>query len=153
MFLLNQTSSIRTPIEKGHLQLCKRYLQVNNKACSIACWAELGRYPLIFDTNKRIHSISYRQSKEQSSLVIQALVMSSDLHRNGKTSSFYTNRIKMLNYYSIPFYLNNDNLNDSEIMGFVDHIQKNYFTYWKHPVCNSQKLEFYRMFLKKATHH
>ena len=38
-------------IEKGHLQFCKRYLQVNNKASNIACWAELGRYPLIFKTS------------------------------------------------------------------------------------------------------
>ena len=43
-----------SPIEKGHLQFCKRYLQVNNKASNIACRAELGRYPLIFDINKRI---------------------------------------------------------------------------------------------------
>ena len=42
---------------------------------------ELGRYPLIFDVNKIILKyISYLQSKEQSSLVIQSLVMSIDLH-------------------------------------------------------------------------
>ena len=59
--------------EKGHLQFCKRYLQVNNKASNIACRAELGRYPLIFDINKRIREyISYLQSKEQSSFVIQS---------------------------------------------------------------------------------
>ena len=51
--------------EKGHLQFCKRYLQVNNKASNIGCRAELGRYPLIFDINKRIREyISYLQSKE-----------------------------------------------------------------------------------------
>ena len=60
-----------SPIEKGHLQFRKRYLQVNNKAYNIAYRAELGRYPLIFDTNKRILKyISYLQSKEQNSLVI-----------------------------------------------------------------------------------
>ena len=76
-------------IEKGHLQFCKRYLQVNNKSSNIACRAELGRYPLIFDINKRIpRYISYLKSKEQSSLVIQSLVMSIDLHSKGKTS-FY----------------------------------------------------------------
>ena len=39
---------------KGHLQFCKRFLQVNNtrdnKASNIACRAELCRYALIFDT-------------------------------------------------------------------------------------------------------
>ena len=64
---------------------------------------ELGRYPLIFDVNKIILKyISYLQSKEQSSLVIQSLVMSIDLDSNGKTC-FYANLIKMLNYYNIPF--------------------------------------------------
>ena len=93
---------------------------MNNKASNIACRAELGRYPLIFDINKRILKyISYLQSKEQSSLVIQSLVMSIDLHSNGKTS-FYANLIKMLNYYNIPFNFNHDNLNETKILHFVD---------------------------------
>ena len=33
-------------IEKTHLQFCKRYLEVSNKASNIACRAELGRFPL-----------------------------------------------------------------------------------------------------------
>ena len=90
-----------SPIENCHLQFCKRYLQINNKTSNIACRAELGRYPLIFDINKRIVKyIIYLQNKEQSSLVIQSLVMSID--SNSKTS-FYANLIKMLNYYNIPF--------------------------------------------------
>ena len=140
-----------SPIEKGHLQFCKRYLQVNIKASNIACRAELGRYPLIFDINKRILKyISYLQSKEQSSLVIQSLVMSTDLHRNGKTS-FYTNLIKMFNYYNIPFNFNHDNLDDKKIAHFVDYMQKKYITHWKHSHCNSQKLEFYNVFKDSYT--
>ena len=73
-----------SPVEEGHLQFCKRYLQVSNKASNIARRDELGRYPLIVGINKRILKyISYLQNKEQSSLVIQSLVMSIDLHRNG----------------------------------------------------------------------
>ena len=140
-----------SPIEKGHLQFCKRYLQVNNKASNIACRAELGRYPLIFDINKRILKyISYLQSKERSSLVIQSLVMSIDLHSNDITS-FYASLIKMLNYYNIPFNFNHDNLNDTKILHFVDHMQKKYITHWKHSLCNSQKLEFYSVFKDSYT--
>ena len=116
-----------------------------------ACRAELGRYPLIFDINERILKyISYLQSKEQSSLVIQSLVMSIDLHRNGKTS-FYTNLIKMFNYCNTPFNCNNDNLDDTKIMHFVDHMQKKYITHWKHSLCNSQKLEYYNVFKDSYT--
>ena len=139
-----------SPIDKGHLQFCKRYLQVNNKASNIAWRAEHGRYPLIFDINKRILKyISYLQSKEQSSLVIQSLVMSIDLHSNGKTS-FYTNLIKMLDYYNTPFNCDHDNLDDTKILHFEDHMQKKYITHWKHSLCNSRKLEFYNVFIKTA---
>ena len=96
------------------------------------------------DINKRILKyISYLQNNEQSSLVIQSLVMSIDLHRNGKTS-FYTNL--MLNYYNIPFNFDHDNLDNTKILHFVDHMQKKYITHWKHSLCNSQKLEFYNVF-------
>ena len=94
--------------------------------------------------------ISYLQSKEQSSLVIQSLVMSIDLHSNGKTS-FYANLIKMLNYYKIPFNSNHDNLNDTKILHFVDKMQKKYIAHWKHSLCNSQKLEFYNVFKHSYT--
>ena len=96
---------------------------MNNKASNITCRADLGRYPLIFDINKRILKyISYLQNKEQSSLVIQSLVMSIDLHRNGKTNN-------NLNYYIIPFNFNYPNFDDTEILHFVDHMQKKYIQY------------------------
>ena len=41
-------------IEKAHIQFCKRYLEVNNKASNIACRAELGRFPLNITINKKI---------------------------------------------------------------------------------------------------
>ena len=77
--------------------------------------------------------------------------MSIDLHSNGKTS-FYANLIKMLNYYNIPFNFNHNNLDDTKILHFVDHMQKKYIIHWKQSLCNSQKLEFYNV-LKTAIHH
>ena len=35
--------------KKTHLQFCKRYLEVHNKASNIACRAELGKFPLIIE--------------------------------------------------------------------------------------------------------
>ena len=104
-----------SPIEKSHLQFCKRYLQVNNKASNIACRAEMGRFPLTFDINKRILKyISYLQNKDQNSFVVQSLIMSIDLHCNGK-NSFYSNLINMLNYYDISFNFNHDTLDDTKV--------------------------------------
>ena len=45
-------------IEKTHLQFCKRYLQVHNKA-SIACRAELGKFPMIIDIHIYIYTYIY----------------------------------------------------------------------------------------------
>ena len=75
-------------IEKAHLQFCKRYLEVNNKASNIACRAELGRFPLNITINQKILKyILYIQSKDEESLVKQAFLMSLDLHCNGKIAS------------------------------------------------------------------
>ena len=126
-------------------------MQLNNKASNIACRAELGRYTLIFDINKRILKYnSYLQSKEHSSLVIQSSVTSIDHYRNGKTG-FYTNLKKILDYYNIPFNFNYDNLDDMKIMHFVNHMQKKYITHWRHALCNSQKFEFYSVFKDSFT--
>ena len=123
---------------------------MNNEAFNIACRAELGRYSLIFDwdINKRIlmYIYSYLQSKEQISFVIQSLVMSIDLHCNGKTS-FYTNLIKMLNY-NIPFSFNHDNLDYTKILHFVDHTQKKYITHWNISFAIHESLNFI-MFLRQ----
>ena len=59
-------------IEKTHLQFCKRYLEVHNKASNIACRAELGKFPLIIDINKKIlNYLSYLQEKDENSIVKQ----------------------------------------------------------------------------------
>ena len=56
-------------IEKTHLQFCKRYLEVRNKASNMACRAELGRFPLNIAINQKInkskikHYISLMQHK------------------------------------------------------------------------------------------
>ena len=43
-----------SPIEKGHLPFCKRYLEVHNKASNMASRAELGKYSMIIEINKKI---------------------------------------------------------------------------------------------------
>ena len=67
-------------IEKAHLQFCKRYLKVNNKASNIACRAELSHFPLNITINQKILKyILYIQSKDEESLLKQAFLMSFDL--------------------------------------------------------------------------
>ena len=69
-------------IEKAHLQFCKRYLEVNNKASNIACREELGRFSLDITINQKILKyILYIQSKDEESHVKQAFLKSFDLHR------------------------------------------------------------------------
>ena len=75
-------------IEKAHLQFCKRYLEVNNKASDIACGAELGRFHLNITINKKILKyILYIQSKDEESFDKQAFLKSFDLHCNDKNGT------------------------------------------------------------------
>ena len=61
-------TSDSSQIEKIHLQFCKRYLEVNNKARNVACGAELGCWPLNITTNKKIiNYILYIKSKDEES--------------------------------------------------------------------------------------
>ena len=54
------------------------------KASNIACRAELGKFPLIIDINKKIlNYLNYLREKEESSIVKQSLKISIDLHYNG----------------------------------------------------------------------
>ena len=82
-----------SPIEKAHLQFCKGYLQVHNKASNMASRAELGKYPMIIDVNKKIltlNCLSYLQDKDENSIVKQSLQISIELYNSGQ-KSFYSN--------------------------------------------------------------
>ena len=57
----------------------------------------------------------------------------------------------MLNYYNIFLNFNHDNLDDTKILDFVDHMQKKYITHWKHSRYSSQKPEFYSVFKDSYT--
>ena len=101
----------------------------------------MGRFPLTFDINKRILKyVSYLQNKDQNSIVVQSLIMSIDLHCNGK-NSFYSNLLNM----------HHETLDDTKITYLVDQMKKKYIAYWKHSLCNSQKLEFYNTFKDSYT--
>ena len=63
-------------IGKNHLQFCKRYLEVSNKASNMVCRAELGRFPLNITINQKIiNYILYLQSKSNDSIVKQGPVV------------------------------------------------------------------------------
>ena len=110
---VNVSTWANSAIEKTHLQFCKRYLQVHNKASNIACRAELGKFPMIIDINKKIlNYIDYLIGKDEDSIVKQALQFLIDLHHNGKTS-FYSNLMKMVDYYDLNYDFSCNSLSDS----------------------------------------
>ena len=82
-------------IEKKHLQCCKRYLEVSNKASNIACRAELGPFPLNIAISQRIlNYVLYLKNKNEDSFVKQSFLMSLGLQCAGK-NSFHSNLMKM----------------------------------------------------------
>ena len=128
-------------IEKTHLQFCKRYLEVSNKASNEACRAALGRFPLIIAINQKIMNSDspYLQSKDNCSIVKQIFLVLQDLHHAGK-NSYCCYIISMSEYYNFPcfdlMYLTN-----VKIKQYVS-IATTLATYHQ----NSTKLEFFNIF-------
>ena len=57
---LSPSSPLYTPATQAtHLQFCKRHLEVRNKASSVACRAELDRFPLNIAINRKQKHITY----------------------------------------------------------------------------------------------
>ena len=132
-----------SPIEKTHLQFCKRYLEVHNKASNIACRAELGKFPLIIDINKKILSyLNYLHQKDENSIVRQALKISIDLYDNGK-NSFYSSVMKINEYYNFNHF-NYSSLNDCKIKQYINIMKQKYISHWNQTLQNSQKPSFYK---------
>ena len=113
-------------IEKTHLQFCKRYLEVSNKASNVTCRAELGRFPLIIAINQRILDyLLYLQNKQPDSLVRQSFLISSDFHTASKNS------------FRISEYFNFDNfspdlLDTAKVKMFLRLMKQKYISYWQH---------------------
>ena len=91
----------------------------------MASRAELGKYPIIFDINKKIlNYLSYLQDKDDNSIVKQSLQIPIELYNSGQ-NSFYSNIMKMSEYLNL-FDFNYNSLSDSKIKQLVDLMKKNY---------------------------
>ena len=89
-------------IDKTHLQFCKRYLEVNNKASqTYSLQIRTYRFPLNITINqKSLNFILYIQSKYEESFVKQSFLMSFDLHCNGR-NSFHSHLMNMSQYFNL----------------------------------------------------
>ena len=120
-------------IEKTHLQFCKRYLQVHNKASSIACRAELVKFPMIININKKIlNYLGYLIGKDEDSIVKQALQISA-----------FTNLMEMVDYYDLNYDFSCNSLSDSIVNRYIGIMKNKYVSYWNQTLQQSQKLSFY----------
>ena len=134
-----------SPIEKIHLQFCKRYLEVNNKASNLACRAELGRLPLIIPINQKIMKyFVYLKNKDDDSIVKQSFLMSKNLH-HVNNSGFYSNFVSMTAQYH-SFNLDPESVDNDKIRQYTIAMKEKYISFWHHSLEHSKKLEFYKVF-------
>ena len=125
-------------IEKTHLQFCKRYLEVSNKASNTAGRAELGRFPLNIAINQKIiNYFLYLHNKGNDSIVKQIFLMSADLYSSGK-SSFYSSVMRMSEYYNLPDFDPNV-LNKSNIKHCISLMQHKYILNTGNILFNTQR--------------
>ena len=78
---------------------------------------------MIIDINKKIlNYLSYRQDKDNNSIVKQSLWISIELYISVQ-NSFYSNFMKMSEYFNL-FDFNNNSLSDSKTKQLVDLMKK-----------------------------
>ena len=85
---------------------------------------------MIIDINKKIlNYLHYLICKDEDSIVKQALQISIDLHHNGKTS-FYSNLMKMVDYYDLNYDFSCNSLSDSIVNQNIGIMKNKYVSYW-----------------------
>ena len=98
---------------------------------------------MIIDINKKIlNYLDYLIGKDEYSIVKQALQISIDLHHNGKTS-FYSNIMKIVEYYDLNYDFSRNSLSDSIVNRDIGIMKNKYVSYWNRTLQQSQKLSFY----------
>ena len=141
----------KTPTEKTHLRFCKLYLGVNRKASNIASRAELGKFPLLITTYKRIlNYVNHINELPETSIAKQAFLLSKELYTSGK-ESFYSKVVNILKLHDLtlcePIEIET-NLKNTKIEEIIKDIKEKYISYWKQELTNSRKLSFYQTFKK-----
>ena len=91
----------KSPVEKVHLGFCNYYLGVNNIATSIACKAELGRFPLKLLIDFRLlKNFAQMVDLQENSLAKQAF-KTCEMLSNKNKPSFHSNIKQILDLYRI----------------------------------------------------
>ena len=104
---------------------------------------------LVCDDYSSLFATAYIQSKDEESCVKQALLISFDLHCNGK-NSFHSHLMNVSEYFKLPDF-NPDLLDIAMVKSYVSSMKQEYISYWQNTLQHSQKLEFYRSF--KSNHN
>ena len=144
----------RSKIEKLHLEFCKRYLEVNNRASNIACRAELGRLPLIIPINQRIMKyLFYLNNKNNDSIAKQSFLMSKNLHLINN-SGFYSKFINLIEHYHLPNF-DPESLDNDRIRRYTTNMkEKKKYIFLATQPGTFKQLEFSSLkFLKMNTLH
>ena len=95
---------------------------------------------MIIDINKKIlNNLGYLIGKEEDSIIKQALQIPIDLHHDGKTS-FYSNLMKMVDYYDLNYDFSSNSLSDSIVNRYISIMKNKYVSYRNQTLQQSQKL-------------
>ena len=76
-----------------------------------------------------LNYLDYLRGKDEDSIVKQALQISIDLHHNGKIS-FYSNLMKMVDYYDLNYDFSCNSLSDSIVNRSIGIMKNKYVSYW-----------------------
>ena len=108
-----------------------------------------GYAPALETEKKLLNYLDYLRGKDEDSIVKQALQISIDLHHNGKTS-FYSNLMKMVDYYDLNYDFSCNSLSDSIVNRYIGIIKNKYVSYWNQNPFNNHKNSVFIVQSKKT---
>lgn len=122
------------PTELFHIQFCKDILGVHRTSSNMACRAELGRFPLSIEVNKRASKFWLHLAHSNStSYHLKAFHHKLTTENDILFKIAYKNKITHLSHITKSLLIDIDKTNKNQ-----------YLEFWENEIKNNQKLDIYR---------
>ncbi|KAL2076447.1 hypothetical protein ACEWY4_027956 [Coilia grayii] len=129
----NYDSWDKSPTEIFHLEFCKNILGVHRHASNLACRAELGRFPLLMDIDKRASKFYHHLKSEQDTCHYNALL---EMVKYPERDPF--------TYLKTKYDLNEMDMTQAKAKLIEKETKEEYYHYWLDKIEHSNKLNCFQ---------
>ena len=128
----------KKPFDKFHSKCCKQFLKLPMNSSNLACLAELGRYPLLYNVMVAILSYWKRINGDCPNRLVESALKS---HKCMWYSGGKSNYLENVSNICKLFGLDMNNIPPNYVI--KEYISKTYHVFFMNEVKNNKKLELY----------